>query len=60
VLRRFKVLRLAGAEGRAFCARLFGLHAGADPGKHVPPASRDWAVKMGLMASGTEATAPPG
>jgi hypothetical protein len=60
VLRRFKVLRLAGDEGRAFCARLFGLQADAAHGEHVPRATRDWAVKMGLMELGTEAQVSPG
>ncbi len=60
VLRRFKVLRLAGDEGRAFCARLFGLQTDAAHGEHLPQATRDWAVKVGLMELGTEAQVPPG
>ena len=60
VLRRFKVLRLAGDEGRAFCARLFGLQTDAAHGGHFPQATRDWAVKMGLMELGTEAQVSPG
>jgi hypothetical protein len=60
VLRRFKVLRLAGDEGRAFCARLFGLQTDAAHGGHLPQATRDWAVKVGLMELGTEAQVPPG
>jgi hypothetical protein len=59
VLRRFKVLRLAGDEGRAFCARLFGLQADAAHSEHSPQAARDWAVKVGLMELGTEAQPPP-
>jgi len=60
VLRRFKVLRLAGDEGRAFCARLFGLQTDAAHGEHFPQATRDWAVKVGLLEPGTEAQVPPG
>jgi len=60
VLRRFKVLRLAGDEGRAFCARLFGLQTDAAHEEHLPQAARDWAVKVGLMEPGTEAQTPPG
>ena len=60
VLRRFKVLRLAGDEGRAFCARLFGLQADSAHGGHFSQAARDWAVKMGLMELGTEVQAPSG
>jgi hypothetical protein len=60
VLRRFKVLRLAGAEGRAFCARLFGLQSDSVHREHLPQATRDWAVKMGLMERGTEVQAPVG
>jgi hypothetical protein len=60
VLRRFKVLRLAGDEGRAFCARLFGLRPDAGHRGHFSQATRDWAVKVGLMELGTEAQAPPG
>jgi hypothetical protein len=60
VLRRFKVLRLAGDEGRAFCARLFGLQTDAAHGEHLPQATQDWAVKVGLMELGTKAQAPPG
>ena len=59
VLRRFKVLRLAGDEGRAFCARLFGLQTDAVHGEHFSQATVDWAVKVGLMELGTEAQAPP-
>ena len=60
VLRRFKVLRLAGGEGRAFCARLFGLQTDSVHAEHFPQATRDWAVKVGLMEPGTEAPVPPG
>jgi len=60
VLRRFKVLRLAGTEGRAFCARLFGLQSDSVHGEHLPQATRDWAVKMGLMERGTEVQTPVG
>ena len=60
VLRRFKVLRLAGDEGRSFCARLFGLQTDAAHGEHFPQATRDWAVKMGLMELGSEAQVSPG
>jgi len=60
VLRRFKVLRLAGDEGRAFCARLFGLQTGAAKGKRVSQAARDWAVEVGLLEPETEAQTPPG
>ncbi len=60
VLRRFKVLRLAGDEGRAFCARLFGLQTDAAHEEHLPQAARDWAVKVDLMEPGTEASVPPG
>jgi len=60
VLRRFKVLRLAGDDGRAFCARLFGLETGSVHGEHFPPATRDWAAKVGLMEPRTQAQAPPG
>jgi hypothetical protein len=60
VRRRFAALRLTGAEGRAFCARLFGLETGAVRGEHFPQATRDWAAKVGLAELGTEAQAPPG
>jgi hypothetical protein len=60
VLRRFKVLRLAGDEGRAFCARLFGLETDAAHAGHFPRATRDWAVKVGLAEPGSEAQAPSG
>jgi hypothetical protein len=49
-----------GGEGRAFCARLFGLETDAARGEHFPQAKRDWAVKVGLMELGTEAQAPAG
>ena len=60
VRKRFAALRLMGDEGRAFCARLFGLDTDAVPGEHFPQAARDWAVKVGLTESATEAQAPPG
>jgi hypothetical protein len=60
VLRRFAALRLTGDEGRAFCARLFGLQPDSVHGEHVPQASRDWAAKVGLIELGNEAQAPPG
>ena len=60
VLRRFKALPLTGNEGRAYCARLFGLEDGSALGAHVPQATRDWAVKVGLMEPGVKALAPPG
>jgi hypothetical protein len=60
VLRRFEALRLTGAEGRAFCARLFGLETDSVHGECFPQATRDWAVKVGLLELGTEAPAPPG
>jgi hypothetical protein len=60
VLRRFAALRLTGDEGRAFCARLFGLRTDSVHGEHFPQATRDWAVKVGLTGLGTEAQVPPG
>lgn len=60
VLRRFKLLRLAGDEGRAFCARLFGLQTDVAHREHLPQSTRDWAVKVGLMERGTEAPVRPG
>jgi hypothetical protein len=60
VLRRFEALRLAGDEGRAFCARLFGLQADPFVDEHIPQARLEWAVKVGLMELGTEAQAPAG
>jgi hypothetical protein len=60
VRKRFAALRLMGDEGRAFCARLFGLETESAQGEHFPKAARDWAVKLGLMELGTEAEAPSG
>ena len=60
VLRRFKALPLTGDEGREFCARLFGLRTDSAQEEHFPQASRDWAVKVGLMEPGVKALAPPG
>jgi len=59
VLRRFEALRMMGGEGRAFCARLFGLETDLVHGE-FPQATREWAVKVGLMELGTEAQAPAG
>ena len=60
VRRRFQALRLTGDEGRALCARLFGLPTDSVHAKHFPKATRAWAVKAGLIESGTEAQVPPG
>jgi hypothetical protein len=60
VLRRFKVLRLAGDEGRTFCARLFGLPAGRAHSTHFSQATRDCAANLGLVDPGTEAQVQPG
>jgi hypothetical protein len=59
VRKRFAALRLMGGEGRALCARLFGLQAESVHGE-FPQATRDWAVKVGLLELGTEAPAPSG
>jgi hypothetical protein len=55
VLRRFEALRLTGDEGRAYCALLFGLPTSPVHAVHLPQATRDWAVKVGLLELGTEA-----
>jgi hypothetical protein len=60
VLRRFAALRLMGDEGRALCARLFGLQTDSVDGEHFPQATRDWAVEVGLMEAGTEAPVSSG
>jgi hypothetical protein len=60
VLRRFQALRLTGDEGRAFCAKLFGIEASPVDGKRVPGATRDRALKVNLPALGIEAGLPAG
>ncbi len=60
VMRRFEPLRLMGGEGRALCARLFGLKTDSAHEEHFPQAARDWAVKTGLLELATETQAPLG
>jgi hypothetical protein len=60
VRRRFGALGLAGAERRAFCARLFGLETDSVHREHFSQAAQDWAVKAGLLELGTEVPVRPG
>jgi hypothetical protein len=60
VLRRFAALRLMGDEGRALCARLFGLQADSVHREQLPQATQDWAVKVGLAELETEVQAAAG
>jgi hypothetical protein len=60
VRRRFGALGLTGAEGRAFCARLFGLETDSVHREHFSQAAQDWAVKAGLLELGTEVPVRPG
>ena len=60
VLRRFQALGLTGDEGRALCAKLFGLETGPVDGKYLPRATRDRALKVSLPALGIEVQAPAG
>jgi len=60
VLRRFQALRLTGDDGRALCAKLFGLDGGPESGQNMPHATRDRALRVSLPALGIEAQAPTG
>jgi hypothetical protein len=52
IRRRFEALGLTGAEGRAFCARLFGLETDSVDGERLPRSKRDWTPKPGLTGLG--------
>ena len=58
VRRRLEVLRLSGDEGRAFCARLFGLRADPAGAEGVKQTGRGRAARAGLAEK--EAQAAPG
>ncbi len=48
VLKRFEALRLNGAEGRAFCARLFGLQSDTDGAERVSRSKPESSPKAAL------------
>jgi hypothetical protein len=58
IRRRFEVLGLTGAAGRAFCARLFALHTDSVEGERLPRPKRDWTPKPGLTGLGAGASGP--
>jgi hypothetical protein len=60
VLRRFQALRLTGDDGRALCAKLFGLDGAPESGQNMPHATRDRALRVSLPALGIEAQVPTG
>ena len=47
IRRRFEALGLTGADGRAFCARLFGLEPDSVDGERLARPERDWTPKPG-------------